>query len=309
MKPLSPNPLVSFIVPSFNQGKYIKQTIDSIIKQDYRPLEVIVIDGGSTDNTLDILHDYDEISEVFWVSELDSGPVEAVNKGFLRSKGEIGLIQSADDVCIAGTLRKVVQTFHDSSDITIVYGNYYIIDENGHQKAQYKTAEYSLFSLFSKQLYIPQPCAYFRMEAAKKLGGWDKRFPYCPDTELWFKLALHGKVFHINEFIGQYRVHQEQRDNNHEKIISSYKRMVFESEYLCQTNLLQRWALISGLHYLEFKRAKSNLESFLKGWQCAFICPPLLFSGKLPCHRLIPGYFKLTRLRKKFLFLAGSRSE
>ena len=93
------SPLVSIIVPSFNQGRFIKETIDSILGQDYRPIEVLVLDGASTDETVEVLSRYESVPELIWRSEPDNGVVDAVNKGLKRASGEIIGIQSSDDLC------------------------------------------------------------------------------------------------------------------------------------------------------------------------------------------------------------------
>src|SRR4029078_10041925 len=97
LPPLSERPLVSIIVPSFNQGRFIRTTIDSILEQSYRPLEAIVVDGGSNDDTVDVLKSYGDLPELRWTSEPDTGVADAVNKGFARARGEVIGIQSSDD--------------------------------------------------------------------------------------------------------------------------------------------------------------------------------------------------------------------
>ena len=97
-------PLVSIIVPSYNQGRFIRRTLESIFTQDYQPLQVIVVDGASTDETVDVLRSFDGTPGFEWVSEPDSGVVEAVNKGFARARGVIGGIQSSDDFYLPGAI-------------------------------------------------------------------------------------------------------------------------------------------------------------------------------------------------------------
>src|SRR5437773_2348908 len=114
-------PLVSVIVPSFNQGKYIRETIDSILAQDYRPLEVLVIDGASTDETLDVLRSYADRPELRWWSERDAGVVDAVNKGLARASGEIVAIQSSDDLYVPGAVAAAVEALADGA--VLAYGD------------------------------------------------------------------------------------------------------------------------------------------------------------------------------------------
>jgi len=100
-------PLISIIIPNYNNGKYIRETINSALIQDYRPIEIIVIDGASTDDSVKILHEYDNMPEVKWISEPDKGVADAVNKGFTIAKGEICGIQSSDDYYLPNALSSV----------------------------------------------------------------------------------------------------------------------------------------------------------------------------------------------------------
>src|SRR6185436_19107774 len=100
--------LISVVIPSYNQGRYIRETIDSTLAQDYRPIEVLVMDGASKDETVDVLQSYDA-PELQWISEPDRGVVDAVNKGLARARGEIIAIQSSDDVYVPGAFSAVAQ--------------------------------------------------------------------------------------------------------------------------------------------------------------------------------------------------------
>src|SRR5512146_2080279 len=104
-------PLVSIVIPSFSQGKYIAETLDSVLAQDYRPMEVLVLDGASKDDTVAVLHRYDSVPEVRWWSEPDRGVVDAVNKGLAIAKGEIEAIQSSDDTYAPGAISAAVEGF------------------------------------------------------------------------------------------------------------------------------------------------------------------------------------------------------
>ena len=161
-------PLVSIIVPSFNQGAYIKETLESILTQDYRPLEVIVVDGASTDNTVEVLQSYDAIPEVKWVSEPDSGVVEAVNKGFARSQGEIGGIQSSDDAYLPDAVRCGVQALLEDNNLGFVYGDIAKIDANGTELSRTNLAPFSIEAALAMETWIPQPSTFFRMSLAKE---------------------------------------------------------------------------------------------------------------------------------------------
>ena len=132
LPPLPEDCLVSIIVPSYNQGAYIKQALDSILEQTYQPIEIVVVDGASTDATLDVLHTYDTVSEVKWVSEPDNGVVEAVNKGFAMASGQVLAIQSSDDAYAANTVvDTALKALRADSDVGLLYGDVQKIDAAG----------------------------------------------------------------------------------------------------------------------------------------------------------------------------------
>src|SRR5262245_47637775 len=120
LRPLAERPLVSIVVPSFNQGRFIRTTIDSVLQQAYRPLEIIVVDGGSTDETIDVLKAYGNLPELQWTSEPDHGVADAVNKGFQRARGDVIGIQSSDDWYTPGAVAAAVEALQAADSPALV---------------------------------------------------------------------------------------------------------------------------------------------------------------------------------------------
>lgn len=234
LAPLSAAPLVSIVVPSFNQGRYLRATIDSILGQDYRPVEIIVQDGGSTDDSVSVLQSYGERPELWWVSQRDRGVVDAVNQGFSRARGEIIAIQSSDDCYLPGTLSRIVREFQQAPNSGLVYGSTVKIDEHGEELSRTPVGQYSLKNLFLIRTWIPQCSAFFRREMLDTLGGWDERIPYSPDTDLWYRMAMRTEVRWLDEFLSQRRMHGEQRDTQAAKIVRDYTQMIDQSSDLPQ---------------------------------------------------------------------------
>ena len=164
-------PLVSIIVPSYNQGRFIRRTLESILTQDYRPIEILVIDGASTDETVHVLREFESAPELDWVSERDSGVVEAVNKGFARARGEIGGIQSSDDFYLPGAISAGVRALRVDPTLAFAYGDVAKVDAEGHEISRSALAPFSLESVLTMATWIPQPSTFFRMGLAKELGG------------------------------------------------------------------------------------------------------------------------------------------
>jgi glycosyltransferase involved in cell wall biosynthesis len=120
---------ISIITPSFNQGKFIEETIQSVFSQEYTNLEYIIIDGNSTDNSIDIIQKYSEQLS-YWISEKDHGQAAAINKGFNIASGDIIGWLNSDDILLPGALDKISNAFISHPDIDVVYGDYFFIDEN-----------------------------------------------------------------------------------------------------------------------------------------------------------------------------------
>src|ERR1035437_5829495 len=122
-------PLVSIITPSYNQAQFLEKTILSVLSQNYPNIEYIIIDGGSTDNSADIIRKYEnKIS--FWISEKDKGQSDAINKGWKRAKGKYCSYLNSDDELVPGAVSKIVEAFEKNQDAGVVYGDYTFIDEN-----------------------------------------------------------------------------------------------------------------------------------------------------------------------------------
>ena len=219
-------PLVSIIVPSFNQGAFIRQTIESCLTQDYRPIEIIVVDGASTDNTIDVLKSFGEIPELKWVSEPDDGVVDAVNKGLNMACGTFAAIQSSDDYYLPGAVRTCIDRLIQDSALQFVFGDIIKVDAEGRELSRTLLASFSLEDVLSLKTWIPQPSCFFRLAQAKALGGWRDAVPYAADTDLWLRMALKGDGRKIDRFVSCRRMHDEQRDVHGDRILRDYAQMV-----------------------------------------------------------------------------------
>jgi glycosyltransferase involved in cell wall biosynthesis len=217
-------PLVSIIVPSFNQGRYIRETLDSILSQDHRPIEVLVMDGGSTDETVHVLKSY-AAPELTWISERDRGVADAVNKGFARAKGTVWAIQSSDDLYTPGAIRIAVEAL-TSTGAGIVYGDVEYIDPQSRATGRTNLRPFDLAEYAGKVTYIPQPAAFFRADAAREIGAWREEIPYACDAEFYLRIAERFGAAKVEPILARYRYHDEQRDTAGEKIIRDWSRAI-----------------------------------------------------------------------------------
>jgi glycosyltransferase involved in cell wall biosynthesis len=201
-------PLVSIVTPSYNQGKFIEETIQSVLEQEYKNIEYIVIDGGSTDNTVDILKKYG--SKIQWISERDRGQSDAVNKGIKLAKGEIIGWLNSDDTYLPGALTKVVNFFKKYNQIDMVYGEGYHINELGEIIERYPTKPFD-YNELAENCFICQPTAFFKAEAFNKAGLLNEELHYCMDYELWMRMAGNCQIAYLPEYLATSRLYPENK--------------------------------------------------------------------------------------------------
>lgn len=206
---------VSIITPSYNQGIYIEQTIISVLSQTYKNIEYIIIDGGSTDDTKDVINKYKDRID-FVISERDNGQSDAINKGFKIATGDyVGWINS-DDLLYPNCIEEIVKLVQKEPDCAILYSERLdFIDSKGiliETKSNYipnrKHLLYNNYNVF-------QPCSFYKREIINKIGLVDVTLNYCMDLDLWLRLLNHGKIYayKINS-LGAFRVWEESKTNN-----------------------------------------------------------------------------------------------
>jgi glycosyltransferase involved in cell wall biosynthesis len=292
-------PLVSIVIPSFNQGRFIRDTLESTFAQTYRPLEILVIDGASSDETVEVLRSFAGRPELRWWSEPDDGVVDAVNKGLSRARGEIAGIQSSDDAYLPGALSTAVEILRHFPEVGIVYGDVRKTDEEGRELSTTHLPPFSLVAFLTKQTWIPQCSAFFRLKLAAEFGGWDKRY-FDADTEFWLRLAFRTEIRKIDAVLGTRRQHGAQRDQQGVAIRESYARIIADSPDLARASWRLRRAAACGrlLHALRYGAARSGVGATLLLWRAVAAYPPLL--ARLPdATALVPGYFPLRRALRR----------
>ena len=217
---------VSVITPSFNQGKYIERTIVSVLNQRICGLEYIVMDGGSTDQTVDILKKYGSVLK--WRSEKDNGQTDAVNKGLRLAKGDIIGWLNSDDIYYPNAIRAVLDVFEKNPDINVVYGNAYHIREDDSIIEEYYTEEYS-YERLKEVCYICQPAVFFRKCLIDKYGYLDETLQYCMDYDYWLRLGKGERFYHLPVFIAGSRLYEDNktlgaRKKVHEEMLRMLKK-------------------------------------------------------------------------------------
>ena len=202
------NPKISIITPSYNQGQYIEETILSIINQNYPYVEHIIIDGGSTDNTVDVLKKYNE-KLTYWVSEKDNGQSEALNKGLRKATGEIIYWLNSDDILLPDALNKVVQYFDNNKDIDFLNGYMLVIDKKSNILFSYFVLKQKRFYAERGIYYIAQPSMFFKRKIFDTIGFLKEDYHAQMDKELLIRIFENNfKIGEMKKFLAAFRYHE-----------------------------------------------------------------------------------------------------
>jgi glycosyltransferase involved in cell wall biosynthesis len=201
-------PLVTIVTPSYNQGRFIEETILSVLNQDYPNIEYIVIDGGSTDNTYNILKKYS--GRITWFSEKDKGQTDAINKGLRLAKGEILAYLNSDDTYLPGAVTRAVQYLtSENPDSPFVYGEGYHITAEGTIIERYPTEPFD-FRHLAETCFICQPTTFWKRDVIEKIGLFDEDLHYAMDYDYWIRIAkYYGTLGYISDYLANSRFYQE----------------------------------------------------------------------------------------------------
>lgn len=300
-------PLLTVIVPSFNQGRFIRETLESCLAQEWRPLEVLVLDGGSKDETAEVLRSF-RAPELRWWSEPDKGVVDAVNKGLALAAGDIITIQSSDDVFLPGALTAAVQALNASPEAGLVYGDVELIDAQSNMIGADEQGGFDLAEYLGRLQYIPQPGSCFTRAAMQAVGFWREGVSYAADADFWMRIACRFPVVKLPRRVAQYRYHDEQRDTQRARIARDWTQAVSD---LLGTGLLdsrQRRYARMGIHLAAHRYAAPGAwrERTAAVYAALLSNPAALRDPRFPKRDLFPGrdplWAFMSRIKRKLGF-------
>ena len=258
-------PRISIITPSYNQGQFLEETIRSVLLQSYPDLEYIIIDGGSTDNSVEIIKQYEPFL-AYWVSEKDSGQSHAINKGLTVSTGTIlGWINS-DDLYVKNTLKKIAQNFCKNRSSVLIHGDRILINKNSEV-----TGWVPLTPFFpNKGMFnVCSETAFWKRDAMDEVGLLKEELKFAMDLEFFSRLYLHGKFLKLNSYLGYFRCYDSNKSSiiphiGQEEALKEWKLM-FGSDHVTQEKQVNRFLLLKdlvanplliGLPYASYKLSK-----------------------------------------------------
>jgi glycosyltransferase involved in cell wall biosynthesis len=233
MKTISRAPVISIITPSYNQGQFLAATIESVISQagDFA-IDYIIIDGGSTDNSVDIIRQYDARLQkgewpvacrgitYRWVSEKDKGQTDALIKGFQMAAGEIFAWLNSDDTYLPGVLHTAATFFRERPETGLLYGEAHYCDTAGVTIGRYRTEEFE-FDKLAWFNFICQPSTFFRRDVFEAVGGLDGELQFAMDYDLWIRIGKRFACRYIPQLFATYRLHDASKTINDQTLISN----------------------------------------------------------------------------------------
>lgn len=202
-------PLVSIVTPSFNQASFLRATIESVLAQDYPNIEYLVLDGGSTDGSVDIIREY-AARIAYWSSQPDQGQADAINRAWQRSRGEIVSYLNSDDTLEPHAVRLSVQALSNQPEAGMSYGGCAWVDKYGHEIGRIYANPFSLADLLLNNRFA-QPSVFIRRFALERAGMLDPSMHYMLDYDLWVRIALHFPAARVPEIISRFRLHDESK--------------------------------------------------------------------------------------------------
>ena len=229
-------PRISIVTPSYNQAQFLERTIISVLNQNYPNLEYMIIDGGSTDGSVDIIRKYDKYL-TYWVSEPDDGQSDAINKGFDISTGDILAWLNSDDMYLPGALFKVADMFRKCPDAALVYGDFIKVDAADRCIALRRQPSFDYRICLYFYTIAIQPASFFGRKAFFEVGGIDTSLNYTMDYDLILRLAQYGEVANISEYLCAFRFHSATKTITREKLKLPMESCELRLRYLRHTPL------------------------------------------------------------------------
>lgn len=229
-------PKISVITPSFNQATYLERTIRSVLDQGYPNIEYIIIDGGSTDGSIDIIRKYaDQLT--YWVSEPDRGQAHAINKGLQRATGEWVAWQNSDDVFYPGALAQLAQMAAKKLDASLIIGNMYLIDKDDELLRDVKYVRPTYRAMLAEGMVLTNQAAFWKRRLHDEIGYLDERLDCGFDFE-WFLRVLNGGriAAHVNATWGGLRMHEETKTSNRQAVFDSEYEKILEGRKVSSVN-------------------------------------------------------------------------
>ena len=256
-------PKISIVTPSYNQGQFLERTILSVLNQNYPNLEYIIIDGGSTDGSAEIIKKYEKYL-AYWISEKDKGQAYAINKGFQKSTGDILAWLNSDDTYLPGIFYKIAKDFRRNSGVDLIFGNIYFINESDKIIGELRFTEFDFDTLIYEGGNLHQTGTFWKKEIYERAGGLNSDYKFCMDYDFFCRVAKVGKLCHMRDFFANFRMHANAKSSTishigykeHKEIMRRYipkdlnKWDLKYKKFICTTRRFYKYAMQGDIDYI-----------------------------------------------------------
>lgn len=241
-------PKVSIITPSYNQGHYLEETIFSILGQDYPNIEYIIVDGGSSDESVEIISKHQD-HLAWWVSEKDKGHADALNKGFAHASGEILAWLNSDDTYLPGAVSEAVEFLMSHPEVGMVYGDANLIDGEGKVIGRFATRQTDYRRMLRGFVHIPQATTFFRADLWHRVGPLDLSLFFAFDYDFWVKLSKISEIRYLSRLWANFRIHELGKSVKNDDLCYPDMLRVYEREAGGWLSVLRLRAIVRRLFY------------------------------------------------------------
>lgn len=250
---LDNHPSISVVMPSFNQAPFLEGAIESVLAQSLPALELIIMDGGSSDGSVDIIRKYEE-NTTFWRSRPDEGQSSAINEGINWATGDIVCWLNSDDRFTDNALHTVCRFFRERPELDIICGAASAVSPDGKELYVKNVPDLQLDRMLEWRTYLPQPSCFFRRDAFLFVGGVDESLHFQMDYDLWLKFAKAEMSFlSVPDVLSNYTVHPSAKTSDPANSLAAYREYV---KVICRHADLPR----------VFRELKKNMPNVLKDW-------------------------------------------
>jgi len=284
-------PLVSIITPAFNRADYLRETIESVLQQDYPHVEYVVLDDGLTDNTCELLKEYD--GKIYWESHANMGEIRTVNKAYGMVRGDYIAVINSDDPLLPGAITAIVETFIRNPDALVVYPDWQYIDGDGKPMMDVQTPEYDYLEMLGTHKCMPGPGTFVSRNALNLAGVRDPQVKYISDFDLWLRMGLLGPFKRLPKVLATYRVHktslssteqgQRMSAEDIEMLDRLYRRKDLPDEVMATRNKAYSWGHYHACQVAGSAKYTAVYHAILAMLYCpsAFLGPQYLYKRKI----------------------------
>lgn len=276
LKQLSAYPRITVVTPSYNQGRFLEQTIRSVLLQNYPNLEYFVIDGGSNDESVSVIEHYAPWIH-YWHSEPDRGQSHAINTGLAMATGDLVAWLNSDDMYFPGTLLAIAEAALNHPEAVLIYGEADLVYEDGSLMEKNYSKPYDKQIMLKEGNPVPQPSAFIRRQILKEVGDLDESLHFTMDYDLWFRLGDAGKVIYLEQRLSMMRTYPEAKTSSGDYRFFTEVRQVAERyggrglpvlhrEWLIQIHWRKLYAAYAKSDWQAGQRELSYIMQSLADW-------------------------------------------